>query len=180
MENWTDLYQELAQKISNNLSTHIKWIDLWHDQIAYLTTELPFPSPAVFIGFNTKSITDKSILIQDINLQIDFYLFYETFSDTYQGAYNQQSALDFMRILTLIHQLFHGQSGVNYSNLTRSDLKRVESGGAGNLYVISFDTVVEDASAVVQYNQQQVNQVQVTPQPSMPVPAIDTNQLYII
>ena len=51
MQYWTDLYLELANKIKDNLQ-QIEWIDLWHEQVGYLTEELPFPTPAVFISFN--------------------------------------------------------------------------------------------------------------------------------
>jgi hypothetical protein len=158
MNPWKDLYTELAEKITAKLS-EILWVDLWHEQIQYLTEELPFPAPAVFIGFQILSMDDKGVLIQDCNTQIDLYLFFETFSDTYQGAYNQSSALSFLESLNSLHVLFHGTDGINYSSMRRIDQKREDSGGAGNLYRISFACVVEDASAKVEADNKVVNEV---------------------
>lgn len=150
MEAWNELYKELADKIKNKLP-EIEWVDLWHDQVSYLTEELPFPTPALFLAFNTLGCDDKGLLIQDCDTQIDMYLFFETFSDTYQGSYNNGSALDFMKTLTKVHQIFHGKSGVNHGTLRRVSMGKEESGGAGNLYRISFGCIVEDASAKLDY-----------------------------
>lgn len=156
MQYWTDLYKELAEKVNNKLP-EIEWIDLWHDQVSYLTTELPFSTPALFIGFSTIALDDRGQLAQDCDLQIDFYLFYETFSDTYHGSYNQGRALDYLNSLTRLHALFHGRSGENYNEMRRVDMRREESGDAGNLYRISFQCKVLDYSAQVLYDEMQAD-----------------------
>ncbi|MDU1892744.1 MAG: hypothetical protein E6767_18850 [Dysgonomonas sp.] len=154
MQYWTELYKEIAEKINGKLP-EIEWVDLWHEQISFLTSELPFDTPAAFIGFSSVNIDDRGILVQDCNTQIDIYLFYETFSDTYWGSYNQDRALDFLNTLTRLHALFHGRSGENYSNMRRVDMRREESGGSGNLYRISFQCLVTDYSAQVLYEEMQ-------------------------
>lgn len=146
MEYWTDLYRELAARIGDNLP-EVAWIDLWHEQVNYLTEELPFPTPAVFLAFSTVAMDDRGALVQDCNTQVDVYLFYETFSDTYAGSTNQDGALEFLNQLTRIHALLHGSAGQNYSEMRRVDLRREDSGGAGNLYRASFQCLVTDYSA---------------------------------
>lgn len=180
MEAWTDLYQELATKITDKL-TDIKWVDLWHEQVSYLTDELPFPVPAIFLSFNTVACNDKGLRIQDCDIQVDMYLFYETFSDTYQGSYNKTSALEYLRILTDLHALFHATSGINYSEMRRVDMKREESGDAGNLYRTSFACNVEDASAEVIHKQQMVNEIVVETSSTEIVRAqsVDAEPLYV-
>lgn len=158
MELWNDLYKELAEKITQNLD-QIQWVDLWHEQINYLTTELPFSTPAVFLAFNAVQIDDRSLLAQDVNTQVDCYLFYETFSDTYMESYNQNSALEFLEQLTELHKLFHGTDGDNYTEMRRVDLKREDSGDAGNLYRISFQCMVYDNSASKQYKNKEVKDI---------------------
>lgn len=152
MEYWNELYKEIAEKITTMLP-EIRWCDLWHEQINYLTEELPFPTPAVFLSFNTLSTEDKGLLVQDCNVQIDMYLYYETFTDTYSGSYNQNAALEFLTELTKLHALFHGKSGENYSAMRRTDMRREDSGDAGNLYRISFECVVTDYSAQKIFNE---------------------------
>ena len=181
MEAWTDLYQEIAQRINDKLPD-IAWVDLWHEQIQFLTEELPFPTPAVFIAFNTTSCSDKGLLIQNCEIQVDMYLFYETFSDTYQGSYNQGSAIDYLRTLTKLHSIFHGISGTNFNSMRRIDMKREDSGDAGNLYRISFSCIVEDSSAMAEYEQQEVTET-IIDNSSAPIgrqPSIDTAPLFMI
>lgn len=132
----------------------IKWVDLWHEQVNYLTEELPFPTPAVFISFGIKDTEDMGNKVQNCDAQIDFYVFYETFSDTSMGSYNQDKALEFLNILTKIHALFHAGSGSNYSNMRRIDMNREDTGGSGNLYRISFECLTTDYSASVLFNEE--------------------------
>lgn len=159
MQYWTDLYLELANKIKDNLQ-QIEWVDLWHEQVGYLTDELPFSTPAVFISFIMLNADDKGMKGQLCNTQIDFYLFYETFSDTYLGSVNQDSATGFLNQLTKIHKLFHATSGTNYFEMRRVGMNREDSGGAGNLYRISFQCMVDDMSAMPDTNEELVNEVE--------------------
>lgn len=179
MEAWDDLYQELAAKINKELPV-IEWIDLWHDQVAYLTEELPFPTPALFLSFNTLGCDDKGLLIQDCDTQIDMYLFYETFSDTYRGSYNQGSALDFLKTLTKVHQTFHGKSGSNHGTLRRVGMGKEESGGAGNLYRISFGCIIEDASAKHDYPDTPVPEIAVESSKIERPAVLDDSPLFIV
>jgi hypothetical protein len=143
---WSDLYKELAGRITANLEG-IQWVDLWHEQVNYLTEELPFPTPAVFIGLRATGMDDAGKLVQQCGIQVDMYLFYETFSDTYIGSSNQSGALEFLEELTRLYALFHGKPGEHYSSMRRVDMSREDSGGAGNLYRISFECLVTDYGA---------------------------------
>lgn len=160
MEFWNDLYKELAEKITSDLE-QIRWVDLWHEQVSYLTTELPFPTPSVFLAFNSVDVEDMGLLSQQINTQVDCYLFFETFSDTYTGAYNQGSALEFLEQLTELHKLLHGTDGENYTEMRRMDLKREDSGNTGNLYRISFQCMVYDNSANKQYEDKEIKDIDI-------------------
>jgi len=179
MEYWSDLYQELATKIQTKRGKAIKWIDLWHEQINYLTEELPFPVPAIFLAFNAVECNDKGKSGQECNTQVDVYLFFETFSDTYHGSYNQEGAIAFLKELTEIHKILHGTSGTNYSEMRRTGMNREESGEAGNLYRLSFECVVDDTSAGIHYDEQtkpaaEVNMNRETPA----VPPVDPSPFY--
>lgn len=177
MEYWSDLYLELSKKITDNIP-EVQWCDLWHEQVSYLTSELPFPTPAVFIAFNMLNADDKGLKGQICNTQIDFYLFYETFSDTYLGSVNQSGAMDFLKQLTELHKLFHGTSGDNFFEMRRVDMKREDSGDAGNLYRISFQCMVDDMSAMTEYNEQDVQDITIS---RYSMPAQDTpDKTYII
>ncbi len=148
---WENLYTELAEKISNNIP-EVQWIDLWHNQVGFLTEELPFPTPAVFFSIRMLSAENLGNFAQDANVQIDMYYFYETFLDTYNGAYNKDDALAFLQVVTKLHQLFHGSSGNNYSEMTRIAFAPVDTGSAGNLYRVSFSCKILDESAVKDYD----------------------------
>lgn len=152
MNYWKDLYTELAGKITAAIP-EVRWVDLWHEQVNYLTEELPFDTPAVFLAFSTVNIDDRGRLAQDCNMQVDMYLFFETFSDTYDGSYNKERALLFFDTLNKLYALFHGRSGENYSEMRRVYMERESSGGSGNLYRISFQCLVSDYSAQIVWDE---------------------------
>lgn len=153
---WSELYKEITGRIKSNLPD-VQWVDLWHEQINYLTEELPFPTPAVFVGFGTREADDAGTLVQNLTVQVDLRLFYETFSDTYDGSANQDKALAFLDRLTELHALFHGKSGQYFTEMRRIDMSREESGDAGNLYRISFECLVTDYSAQVLFTEADMN-----------------------
>ena len=57
MENWTNLYRELARIIQEKMP-QIYWIDLWHNQVNFLQDEHPFQTPAIFLSFRTIATQD--------------------------------------------------------------------------------------------------------------------------
>lgn len=166
MENWQNLYLELAELLSadltpkeaeiySNLNTlvdsedksPIRWLDLWHNQVNFLDEELEFPTPAVFLAFRSKGINDLGERVQEMSLQIDVYLFYETFANTFSGSFNQEDALNFIGILDFINSRMHGISGENFSSMRKTGFAPEDTGNAGNLYRITFECFVQDASA---------------------------------
>jgi hypothetical protein len=179
MEAWTDAYKEIAERINNNIP-EIKWIDLWHEQVSYLTEELPFPTPATFLAFNISDIDDLGLLVQNCNMQVDMYLFFETFGDTFHGSYNQDSATEYLGILTKLHTCFHGVSGITFQSMRRVDMRREESGGAGNLYRISFACNVEDASAKVEHDKKTVNELAISKEPIQRPVVPEGEKMFII
>jgi len=152
MNYWTEPYKEIAARIRANIPA-INHIDLWHEQVSYLTEELPFSTPAIFVAFSTIETQDRGLLIQDVITQIDMYLFYETFSDTYDDSMNQDNALEYLEQLSELHALFHGKPGNSFSEMRRVDMRREDSGGAGNLYRISFQCLINDTSAAVLFTE---------------------------
>lgn len=147
LQGWGKLYQELALKVKENING-INWIDLWHNQVGFLVEEHPFPAPALFFAFRILSVEDLSEKVQRVEIQIDMYFFYETFLDTFQGAYNETDALDYLDDLTALYKLFHATSGDNYSEMRRTGLTTVDTGSAGNLYKQTFTCSTVDATAL--------------------------------
>lgn len=151
MQNWKDLYTELSQKIG--AIEAIEWIDLWHNQINFLDDEHPFPTPAVFLGFRSNQMDDTGEKTQQVSLQIDVYLYYETFSDTYKGSANQESALGFLESLNNLNAILHASQGENYSSMRRTAFNPVDTGGAGNLYQATYECLLVDYSAQKEYGE---------------------------
>ena len=145
-EDETELYERMGAL------PEIKHVDLWHDQVDYLSEEHPFPTPAVFFGFTTLNVSDNGELIQTTDLQVDIYVFYETFADTYSGAAMQNEAIEFLDLLLMVGLMFHGRSGEHVHQMRRSGTYRQESGGSGNLYRIQFQTNVSEFSALNLHN----------------------------
>jgi hypothetical protein len=168
------LYTELASIIAAKMP-EIRWVDLWHEQVSFLSSELPFPTPAVFIDWRTLSCEDLSLKSQELNLQVDFRLFHETFSDTYIGSANLDSALEFLQSKTNLHKAFHATDGVNFSEMRRVYVGGEDSGGAGNMCRVSFQCIALDESAMEDVNTVIVQDVVVH---KAPAPPDSTSQPY--
>ena len=142
----TELYERMESL------PEIMHVDLWHGQVDYLSEEHPFLTPAVFFGFTTLNVADNGELMQTTDLQVDIYVFYETFADTYQGAKMQNEALEFLDLLLMVGLMFHGRSGEHFHQMRRSGTYRQESGGSGNLYRLQFQTNVSEFSGLNLHN----------------------------
>jgi len=162
LQNWKDIYLEISDKVKADIP-EIRWIDLWHNQVNFLADEHPFPTPAVFINFRIRDTEDQGIKVQQAAVQIDLYLFYETFADTFDESLNRDDALAFLDTLTALHKLLHGTSGNTYSEMRRIGLAPVDTGNAGNLYQISFICNITDISAVVELDEATPGDISLAP-----------------
>lgn len=162
MKDLKELHLELEKRISDNMpSPEIKHIDLWSEQVSFMADEHPFKSPAVFFGYRVLSTEDQGEKIQELRLQVDVYLFYETFADTAKGSKKQGKALDFLSLLTKINACFHGSNGNYYNNMRRTGFNPVETGGAGILYVQRYELTMIDDSAMELYESLKFEQMEV-------------------
>lgn len=162
-QDWvTELYKELAEKIKNSI-TGIEWVDLWHNQVGFLETEHPFPTPAIFMGFRSNNMQDLSQRVQKVNIQIDFYLYFETFADTFEGSYNQDTALNFLKAIGELNTLFHASVGNNYSSMKRTGFNPEETGNAGNLYRITYECASIDYTAFKEFDNGTFSEMTIEP-----------------
>ena len=126
----------------------IEYVDLWHGQVDNLSEELPIPTPAVFFGFTTLNVADNGELMQTTDLQVDIYVFWETFADTNNDADMKEEALMYLDLLLMVGLMFHGRSGEHFHQMRRSGTYRQESGGSGNLYRLQFQTNITEFSGL--------------------------------
>lgn len=160
MKDLKNLYLEHQKRITDNIA-EIKHVDLWSEQVSFMAEEHPFKSPAVFFGYRVLDADDQGEKTQELRLQVDVYLFYETFADTSKGSKKQQKALDFLDLLTKINACFHGTFGEYYSNMRRTGFNPVETGGAGILYVQRYELAMTDDSAKQLYELMKFEQMEV-------------------
>lgn len=161
MQNFKDLYTELATLLKSKIPA-IRWIDLWHNQVSFLEDEHPFPTPAVFIDFRILQADDVGLRVQQVRMQLDCYVYYETFADTYQGSWNQQSALEFLNLLNDIQATLHASDGTNYSGMRRIGMQPVDTGSAGNTYQVSFECTLVDYAAQLQYDDGAIDEMNIS------------------
>lgn len=160
MKDFKNLYLEHEKRISDNVA-EIRHSDLWSEQVSFMAEEHPFKSPAVFFGYRILSAEDQGEGIQDLLIQVDIYLFYETFADTSKGSKKQQKALDFLDLLTKINACFHASNGIYYNNMRRTGFSPVETGGAGILYVQRYVCSMIDDSAKELYVNMKFDHIEV-------------------
>lgn len=178
MQNWKALYKELSEMIKpvdedgkpllddqeNELGIpQVKWVDLWNSQVYNLENEHPFPAPAIFLAFRGTGGEDMGLKVQKVNLQVDVFIFWETFLDTFKGAYNQDEALDYLDTIDQVNKLFHGSSGKNYSGMRRVSFSPVDTMGAGNLFNVTYQCTLADYSAADEIIEGQGNEISVEP-----------------
>jgi hypothetical protein len=200
MNIWTEIYEEMADIIQHKDDfiaaipdefedirrkleevPEVEHIDLWHEQVSFLDEEHPFPSPAIFIEFNTLGVEDDGALTQRFRTQIDLHVFYETFADTYTGAVMQESAINFLSMLTLYGMMFHGRNGEHFGTMQRTGFTREDSGGAGNLYRISFECEIVDYTAMALRSTTSMTDREVTVgEGDRPADEPDDNPLYLL
>lgn len=159
MQNFKELYKELADKLSAIES--VQWVDMWNSQVYNLDSEHPFPAPAVFLAFRGNSMKDMGDKVQNVQMQVDVFLFYETFLDAYAGAYNQDVALNFLDTIDEINKALHGSSGTQYSSMRRVSFSPLDTGGAGNLYSITYSCELVDYSAQPEWEEGEFADVKV-------------------
>jgi hypothetical protein len=151
IQSFDELYNDLCQHMATQLP-HINHQDLYHEQVNFLDTEHPWEAPALFYDFRGVPTGDLGELAQELDLQVDVYLFYETFLDTAYQSHNSQQAIDYLKDLTTINAALHGYSSAAVDNMRRVAFGRVNTGGAGNLYRVTFTAHTRDHSAVKGYN----------------------------
>ena len=177
MKDLKNLYLEHEKRISDNIP-EIKHIDLWSEQVSFMADEHPFKSPAVFFGYRVLSAEDHGEKAQELRMQADVYLFYETFADTAKGSKKQSKALDFLDTLTKINACFHASNGNYYSNMRRTGFSPVETGGAGILYVQRYEFTMMDDSAMVLYDNLKFEQMEVAVIKEIVPPTGNQSNLY--
>lgn len=169
MKDLKNLYLEQEARVTANIA-EIKTVDLWREQVQFMADEHPFKSPAVFFAYRMLEGKNNGEKLQDLRLQVDIYLFYETFADTSRGAKKQNKALDFLDLLTKINACFHGTAGNYYSEMSRTGFNPVETGGAGILYVQRYELTMLDNSAqelfeMMKFDNMEVNVVREVSEP---------------
>lgn len=166
MESWSNLYLEMAGILAADLTekeivkfgnlnmisgyenkTPIRWMDIWNNQVNFLSSELEFPAPAVFFSYRTIGIVDLGEKAQQITLQIDCFYFYESFTNSFNGSFNQDQAIRFLKVMDFINSRFHATSGTNYNSMRKIGFNPEDTGGTGNLYKIVFECIIRDDSA---------------------------------
>jgi hypothetical protein len=145
MENFKEIYKEIATNLSE--IEGVEWVDLWNSQVYNLEGEHPFPAPAVFLAFRSQLMENAGVKMQKVRMQMDVFLFFETFADTYHGSWNQERALQFLDTIDAINFKLHGSNGNTYTGMTRISFSPVDTGGAGNLFNITYECTVMDYSA---------------------------------
>lgn len=171
-----DEYAELRERLE--AVPELEHIDLWHGQVNYLSEEHPFPTPAAFLEFNTLQVDDAGELMQTTTLQVDIHIFYETFCDSYKGAVMQDEALTYMDLLLLTGLMFHGRSGTHFHQMRRTGTMREESGGAGNLYRISFETNISEFSGLNLFSTKKMGDREISIEKGISNKPVKADELY--
>ena len=143
-------YQQLCAYIQANVKRAdvpvFQWIDLWNEQTEYANDEYTYRTPALFIDFNVLEANSIGEW-QDIStVDITFYVVVDTLANTYHGSSKQNTALDFLEIMSLLHEQLQGYAQAPFSSLTRTRVARFPTASLRSVYSTTYRTMIGDIS----------------------------------
>lgn len=106
-----------------------------------------FPNPAVFMSFGKfewEPLVNGSQMGKGF---LKFRVVYENYSDSFEGAFNQDAALAFFDFNEKVHEALQGLSGTHFSNLNRRSDEDDEDHGNLIVTIFEYDCTLIDNSA---------------------------------
>lgn len=151
VQSWTEAYKELCLLLDSAVP-EIKHKDMWYEQINFPKDDYPYPDRSLFMDIKIDQIETLAQNIQDLECTITFYFVFNTFSETYHGSVNQNTALEFVDICSKLHGTLQGLSGANFSPMDRTkDERFVTREGFLNVREMAYETIIRDYSALKEY-----------------------------
>lgn len=148
MSSLKQVYLEHQNIITQKIPA-IKHVDLWAEQVSFLSEEHRFKSPAIFLAYRILRVEDQGLKSQTLRMGVDIKFYYETFLDTNRDSKKQNKALTFLDVNDEIFKAFHALSGEHFSEMRRVGLSPIETGSSGILWEQKFEFVMVDDAAFV-------------------------------
>jgi len=135
-----EIYKTLSPVI--NGITAIEWVDLWKAQMNRPKEHYPFGFPAVFIGINNISYQDMTLGTKEGRAQIDLYVFFDKYGDTFAGADDQDNSLLILDTLDEIVQTVEDTEGGLFTGLKLSGDEDVSTRYNRPAYILKFECLI--------------------------------------
>lgn len=142
------LSEHMNDKVLNdNNESYFKFIDWWNEQTEF--DEYEFDTPACFIDIFVPKTEAMGQMGTNPTLQIDIYVAFDTFAESYRGSSNQETALEFLEILARVNEQTNGYTAPEVGNLSIINAGPFRTASQRNVYRLSYGTDVIDQSATI-------------------------------
>lgn len=138
------LRKELYLKISKQLEgvEKIQHVDLWKSQLPKKTSDnsYPFGFPAAFISIADIDWEDMTQAVQEGQVNVSIYIFFERGGDTFDTAIDKEQSLAVLDTITNIIDKVQWLSSDNFRPLCQNSEADVTSRFGRPAYMITFNT----------------------------------------
>lgn len=150
-------YEHLGDYINTNVlgedsEPAFKFIDLWNGQTEHVGDDGtadndPFDMPALFMEFDVDKISTIGVYQVDLDVTITLYVAFESMEDTDIEAPNKDKSLQFLELLSLLHENIQGYTSDQSGSLYVQSMRRYKTKSNFIVYMITYTTTLRDTSA---------------------------------
>lgn len=118
-----------------------KWIDVWKAQVGKKES-YPFNFPAFFISTKRIAWGDMTLDVKEGNVQIEIWLFFNKYADTFEGAEDQNSSFDDIETVENITDALQWTEGEPFSEMTLIVEEDLSGAYERPAFKLTFETIV--------------------------------------
>lgn len=136
------IHDAIATKIN---ATAVQWVDVWKAQVGSKDAkelQYPFPFPASFISIKRITWEDMTGDAKEGTVEIDVYLFFEKFGDTFEGATDKDDSFADIDLVETIADDLHWIEDSPFKELTQTAEEDLTDRYERPAHKLSFQTIV--------------------------------------
>lgn len=140
-----NVYLELAEAISQAIES-VRFIDLWHNQIANLEKEYPLLTPSIFIEFSNIVPSDTSLGSQLLETDITFYITTVSYADThtFTGSFNSLDSFSIFDLSKELHCFLSNYRNPIMGRMNRVAIEQLDSEAGLLTLKVTYRCLLED------------------------------------
>lgn len=160
-------YQKISEQlaaIQDNGKRVVNHIDLWNEQVQFMSQEKPMRMPAVFMEFSPLAWRQHGDGVQRGTMEVRIHIVVGTLARSYDSSHNQDEAIKALAVADKIHAAMHMLDAdfmsrpVRINSITDHNHEQIQH------FIEVYQMNVVDISARPEYGEAMVNGLVVIPQ----------------